>query len=144
MYASKKQAFALCTVPGTQFNLSYESLTSRGARQAILELRTTDPDFYTEITSGRHSRPPTWVNDIDNLDESDFLEGDVDHSVDRIASAVLNARTAAEAVHALQVQEEADFEEEDSSAPLLPTPMRAAPSGKALRISSRYCNIDWV
>ncbi|KAG8921912.1 hypothetical protein FRC01_014745, partial [Tulasnella sp. 417] len=34
------------------FNLSYESLTSRPARQSILDLRTGDPEFYTQITSG--------------------------------------------------------------------------------------------
>ncbi|CAE6480175.1 unnamed protein product [Rhizoctonia solani] len=33
-----KKTFALCAVPGTKFNLSYESLTSRAARQAILDL----------------------------------------------------------------------------------------------------------
>ncbi|KAG9122905.1 hypothetical protein FRC07_000524, partial [Ceratobasidium sp. 392] len=47
-----KKAFRLCAVPGTEFNLSYESLTSRAAREAILELRTSDPAFYAEITSG--------------------------------------------------------------------------------------------
>ncbi|KAG8725022.1 hypothetical protein FRC09_009922 [Ceratobasidium sp. 395] len=47
-----KKAFRLCAVPGTDFNLSYESLTSRAARAAILELRTSDPTFYAEITSG--------------------------------------------------------------------------------------------
>lgn len=46
------QAFRLCAVPGTGFNLSYESLTTHEARAAILNLRLSDPTFYAEITSG--------------------------------------------------------------------------------------------
>ena len=33
-----------------EFNLSYESLTSRQAKQALNELAITDPSFYAEIT----------------------------------------------------------------------------------------------
>ncbi|KAG8938021.1 hypothetical protein FRC00_001924 [Tulasnella sp. 408] len=39
------------------FNLSYESLTSRVARQAILDMRSTDPSFFAEITSGTIEEP---------------------------------------------------------------------------------------
>lgn len=58
MYAFEPKASALCAVPGRAFTLSHESLTSWGAQQAILKLRTTHPDFYSEITSGNRSAPP--------------------------------------------------------------------------------------
>lgn len=46
------QSWELCRTG--DFNLSYNSLTSRSARQALLDLRSTDPKFYSEITSGAH------------------------------------------------------------------------------------------
>ncbi|KAI1782136.1 hypothetical protein LXA43DRAFT_862600, partial [Ganoderma leucocontextum] len=45
-----KQAFRLCSAGA--FNMSFESLTSLEARQALNELKTSDPAFYAEITSG--------------------------------------------------------------------------------------------
>ncbi|KAG8955750.1 hypothetical protein FRC04_007741 [Tulasnella sp. 424] len=44
------QSWELCATG--DFNLSHQSLTSRSARQAILDLRSADPVFYAEITSG--------------------------------------------------------------------------------------------
>ncbi|KAG9122469.1 hypothetical protein FRC07_001129 [Ceratobasidium sp. 392] len=49
------QAFRLCAVPETEFNLSYESLTSRSARQAILRLSETDPLVYADIMGSSHT-----------------------------------------------------------------------------------------
>ncbi|KAG8749815.1 hypothetical protein FRC11_010994 [Ceratobasidium sp. 423] len=48
-----EKAFELCAVPETQFTLSYESLTSHKAHQAIWELKTSNPEFQAEITAGR-------------------------------------------------------------------------------------------
>ncbi|KAL1939409.1 hypothetical protein VTO73DRAFT_9965 [Trametes versicolor] len=45
-----KKAFRLCEA-GT-FNMSFESLTSLKAKQALNELKKSDPAFYAEITSG--------------------------------------------------------------------------------------------
>ncbi|KAG8681083.1 hypothetical protein FRC11_001575 [Ceratobasidium sp. 423] len=52
-----KKAFSLCAVPETGFNLSYESLTSHEARQAIRELKNSNPKFHAEITAGRPITP---------------------------------------------------------------------------------------
>ncbi|KAI1782660.1 hypothetical protein LXA43DRAFT_873925, partial [Ganoderma leucocontextum] len=46
-----KKAFRLCEAG--PFNMSFESLTSLEARQALNELKTSDPAFYAEITSGQ-------------------------------------------------------------------------------------------
>ncbi|KEP49337.1 DDE superfamily endonuclease, partial [Rhizoctonia solani 123E] len=59
-----KKAFALCTVPGTELNLSYESLTSRLARQAILDLRHSNPELYASITFARGHDSATYEDEI--------------------------------------------------------------------------------
>ncbi|KAF8600772.1 hypothetical protein BDV93DRAFT_559075 [Ceratobasidium sp. AG-I] len=69
-----KKAFELCAVPETEFNLSYESLTSREARQALSGLRSTDPEFYQEIMSGRSEVPSGKEED----EESDFENDEID------------------------------------------------------------------
>lgn len=64
----------MCVVPETDFNLSYESLTSREARQAIVALRSTDPEFYQEITNGS-SEAPSGEEDGADLDaEQDEID----------------------------------------------------------------------
>jgi hypothetical protein len=40
-----------------QFNLSYESLTSHGARQMLRDLPTTDPAFFAELSQPRSRTP---------------------------------------------------------------------------------------
>ncbi|KAG8757132.1 hypothetical protein FRC11_004775 [Ceratobasidium sp. 423] len=48
-----RSAFSLCAVPETGFDLSYESLPSHEAHQAIRELKSPNPKFHAEITAGR-------------------------------------------------------------------------------------------
>ena len=42
----------MCRVRG--FNLSYQSLTSFEARERLRSLKSTDPDFYAELSAGRN------------------------------------------------------------------------------------------
>lgn len=124
------KAFSLCAVPGTDFNLSYESLSSHAARQAILALRTTNPEPYKEITSGQQSAPP----DEENNDvESDGYEDDADHSIEDVYAMILRARNANEVGQPLANNPEFDedgYESKDTS----------IPSSRAARtqISSRH------
>ncbi|PPR03038.1 hypothetical protein CVT26_004573 [Gymnopilus dilepis] len=46
-----KKAWQMCSAG--KFNLSYESLTSHEARQALRELPQTDPEFFAELTQPR-------------------------------------------------------------------------------------------
>ncbi|KAG8786824.1 hypothetical protein FRC12_016212 [Ceratobasidium sp. 428] len=94
-----KKAFELCSVPGTDFNLSYESLTSREARSAILELRSTDPTFYAEITSGA----PVTISEAqaqleDLATEASTSDGDDPAvlTVPNLRAALLNATSASD------------------------------------------------
>ncbi|KAG8724344.1 hypothetical protein FRC11_002133 [Ceratobasidium sp. 423] len=114
-----RKAFALCAVPGTNFNLSYESLTSCEARQAILDLRTTDPQLYAELATGSFPRPTASdVVDEDMMIDSEYVpeNEDVGHGAAEVIDLVLNARSAGEAAESFE--EEPQFEEEDDSAPL--------------------------
>ncbi|KEP45194.1 DDE superfamily endonuclease, partial [Rhizoctonia solani 123E] len=74
-----QKAFSLCAVPDTEFNLSYSSLTSHEARQAIQALRTSDPKFHAEITAGR---PASLTEDDENNEEDGNNEGDEDAEED--------------------------------------------------------------
>ena len=52
-----------------QFNLSYQSLTSFNARETLRNLKTTNPEFWRELTGGRSEDP---VNDDQVVDEDDI------------------------------------------------------------------------
>lgn len=99
---------------------------------------------YSEITSSNCSTPPTPDSDMYNSDEAfNEMEADVGHTLDEVASVVLNARTTTDVTQLLQVEDEAAFEEEDQSDPLPAIYSSATHSRLASRISSRHCNIDW-
>ncbi|KDN39475.1 hypothetical protein RSAG8_08770, partial [Rhizoctonia solani AG-8 WAC10335] len=131
-----KKAFALCAVPEFEFNLSYESLTSRSARQALLDLRTTNPDVYRDITSG-HPLPSGPITD----EELEFPEDDglYDGTVDEAYAAVLIAHSSGEATRSARVEDnesesEYECESEDNQAPAVLGP----------KIKSRGHNeMDW-
>ncbi|CEL59119.1 hypothetical protein RSOLAG1IB_12252 [Rhizoctonia solani AG-1 IB] len=117
-----KKAFSLCAVPQSEFNLSYESLTSRNARKALLNLRSTNPNVYQEITSGYHSLPLSPVED--NEPEFPEDEGLCDGTVDEVYAAVLAARLSREAAPLAlgdsgddESESEYDYESEDDHAP---------------------------
>jgi hypothetical protein len=73
----------------------YESLTSRNAQKALLNLRSTNPNVYQEITSGYHSLPLSPVED--NEPEFPEDEGLCDRTVDEVYAAVLAACLSREA-----------------------------------------------
>lgn len=74
------QSWALCATG--PFNLSHESLTSREAKQALLDLRTEDPDFFATIMSGQVEVPKILGQDQDDLksleEEEDLAIGGLD------------------------------------------------------------------
>ncbi|KAF8602266.1 hypothetical protein BDV93DRAFT_607690 [Ceratobasidium sp. AG-I] len=97
-----QKAFALCAVPETEFNLSYESLTSHAAQQAILNLRASDLNIYASITSGTQAIAAG--NDsqvvLEDIPALHSLEDDIsdlgDHTVDKLCELVLTSRSASE------------------------------------------------
>ncbi|QRV77888.1 DDE superfamily endonuclease [Ceratobasidium sp. AG-Ba] len=93
-----KKAFRLCEVPGTTFNLSYESLTSREAKAAILELRTSDPALYAEITSGCASAIAEQEGELkDAMVETATEDEDIlDISAPELRQAILDTSSPAE------------------------------------------------
>ncbi|KAG8917045.1 hypothetical protein FRC01_002695 [Tulasnella sp. 417] len=77
------KSWEMCTTG--DFNLSYESLTSRAARQAIVDMRSTDPLFFAEITSGRVEEPgntTTYQEDEERSEAEDEESGSEDSEDD--------------------------------------------------------------
>ncbi|KAH7903597.1 hypothetical protein BJ138DRAFT_1020371 [Hygrophoropsis aurantiaca] len=58
------------TTPGS-FDLSYESLTSREAREVLRELPQTDPEFFKELTQSRRGPKPNLTTDEERLADSE-------------------------------------------------------------------------
>lgn len=80
-------------VPDTSFNLSYTSLTSREARQAILDTRVSDPDFYAELMAAHLPLPASDVAEED-LGDNQLTEDDVpDISVSELEQAIMQSET---------------------------------------------------
>jgi hypothetical protein len=74
------------------FNMSYDSLTSYDARQKLRDLKTTDSEFWDELT--RKSAAGLIIADEDNVAEDEentdpFFEDDSDLPCDAIISTVL-------------------------------------------------------
>ena len=149
--------FALCAVPETEFNLSYESLTSRAARQAILNLRTSDPDMYASITSGVQALPAddeikTTLEDTPTLHSREDDIGEVgDYTVDELCKLVLTSMSASEvAERVIDKLGESDEDIDDSELEdhaLVPPPAVSTittRSGRAPCLSSRYTGLNWV
>ncbi|KAG9085676.1 hypothetical protein FRC06_003501, partial [Ceratobasidium sp. 370] len=151
-----QKAFRLCSVPGTLFNLSYESLASRDARQAILTLATTDPATYAEIMAGAYlssvqesaEEISATDGDIGDVVEPVEVEADLNHTVEEVAVFVLAANTAIEAAEPLDNTSElgSELESDDESAYMQPlaATVSTTRSGRATRLSSRYCGQDWL
>ncbi|KAG8685317.1 hypothetical protein FRC11_010785 [Ceratobasidium sp. 423] len=97
-----KKAFELCAVPEMQFNLSYQSLTSHEARQAIQELKTSNPKFHAEITAGR----PIELSEEVEPEENNTTTTDELSSSDHI-QIVMSSATAGEVIARV---DEADLE----------------------------------
>ncbi|KAG9073772.1 hypothetical protein FS749_014697 [Ceratobasidium sp. UAMH 11750] len=75
-----QKAFTLCAVPNTGLNLSYDSLTSHEARQALLNMRTSDPDFYAEISLGK-STPMDKSDELIDEDAEEIIPDDHDFDI---------------------------------------------------------------
>jgi hypothetical protein len=73
------------------FNLSYDSLTSYEARQKLRELKTTDPDFWNELTQKTATEAADTTNDDVPEDEDisePLFEDDSDLPCDVIIARV--------------------------------------------------------
>ncbi|KAG9122254.1 hypothetical protein FRC07_001460 [Ceratobasidium sp. 392] len=98
-----KKAFLLCAVPDTPHNLSYESLVSATARQAIVALSRTNPALYMELLSSAYSTAPVGPAEADSNVEwpAEGADGDVDDdlnpTVDEVCRRVLDATSAGDA-----------------------------------------------
>ena len=158
LYVSRSQAFRLCQAG--PFNLSFESLTSLEARQALNELRQSDPEFYTEITSGQ--TPAAVPSDPDgefaeDVDEAtvaieSIVEEDAAMKLSVVKSEVLQANSAA----ALQGREEDTYSDSDvdvevpgdepagEDVPGNPEEDAALPAKRRRKPSTRYTSAEWV
>lgn len=109
-----------------------------------MDLRTTNPELYANITSGHH--PPRLPANEDAISEVIDMEGneDVEHSVGEVCQVVLNACTAGEAARPLgDFPEYEDEQESEDAAIPPPIPIRLTRSGRAPRPSSRYKSANW-
>jgi hypothetical protein len=140
----------LCSVPDTTLNLSYESLTSREAKQAILSLAVTNPAAYAEIMAGTQLPPSEEQLEVETnlFSEVTEMEGDLNHTVEEVSAALLAASSAPEAAEPLVPVPDFDDQlepDEDSTVIPLPSTVRATTrSGRTTRLSSRYRGSDWM
>ncbi|EIW81410.1 hypothetical protein CONPUDRAFT_165561 [Coniophora puteana RWD-64-598 SS2] len=74
-----QRAFSHCVVPDTAFNLSFESLTSRAARRALVELSHTDPAMWETISADIS------LTSAETVDDSPFTTSD-SHELDDTAT----------------------------------------------------------
>ncbi|KAG9123678.1 hypothetical protein FRC07_014300 [Ceratobasidium sp. 392] len=132
-----QKAFSLCAVPGTDFNLSHASLTSHQARAALLQLRSSDPQFYAEITSGS----PIVISDTEaQFEDVGMAEGVVDEDDDSatltvadLCKAFMSAANASE----IASPNRNDSEDVDSDDDYAPPPITPATTKVARRITRR-------
>lgn len=81
--------FQLCAVLETLFNLSYESLTSREAWQALTGLCSLDPTFYQEIMHG-NLEVPTGEEEEEPEAECDHTEVNSSTTIPELIGKVLD------------------------------------------------------
>jgi hypothetical protein len=111
-----------------------------------LDLRTTNPQLYAELTSGNHPPPPgSAVVDATPEARNVVEDEDGDRMVDEVYAHVLNAHTADEADQPLGSMGE--FEQEDSeefslTEPVLPPTAPAKAPGP--RRSSRLRGSNYM
>lgn len=140
----------LCAVPNTEFNLSYESLSSRIARQAIQALITSDPDLHAEITAGRQPVPSEENVGLDEDSDTELLPQVEVSELTDIIMASSNASEVSGRLDALD-NETADNTDDDTayepeaSEQTAVSCEEAAPrrSTRAVRPPSRYSSSQW-
>lgn len=133
------QAFSLCAVPGTDFNLSYASLTNCDAWQAIQALKKSDPAFHAEITAGCQSVPS---EPEDELEDDPALEALPQVSVSKLTDIIMASTVASEVADQLDALETDASSDSDDDTLYAPGPSNAAsaPQGSELRQSTRVSN----
>ncbi|KDQ09977.1 hypothetical protein BOTBODRAFT_178535 [Botryobasidium botryosum FD-172 SS1] len=89
-----KKAWELCKVDQGRFNLSYESLTSKEARDRLLQLRTEDRERYIQLTMDDAPIPAT-DDPFQNEDEAALYNNDDDSNqdVNDVISSMLSGTT---------------------------------------------------
>ncbi|QRV96790.1 Ulp1 protease family, carboxy-terminal catalytic domain protein [Ceratobasidium sp. AG-Ba] len=143
-----KKAFSLCAVPDSPFNLSYESLVSIPARQAIMEVFNTNPAQYRELIL--NSAPILVANlpedDID-LAVADIAEDDdLNPSVDEVLNLIMNAQTVQDVARPVAGVDELESGGDGSDEPTSP-PAAVATLQRARRVTrppARYSGAEWV
>ncbi|KAG9103731.1 hypothetical protein FRC07_009937, partial [Ceratobasidium sp. 392] len=136
-----KKAFSLCAVPGTDHNLSYESLTSQAAQKALNVLRSTNLDVYLDLSSGRHVLQSE-DSEAEMESETIMMEDDDEGcTVSEVSAVIMGAKTAVEAT--LPLEETDDALEHESEQTCIQTPARTR-SGRTSRPSTRYQGGKWV
>ncbi|KAG9085058.1 hypothetical protein FRC06_003753 [Ceratobasidium sp. 370] len=97
-----KKAFALCAVPNTAFNLSYESLVSVAARQALVQLSASNPVLYGQIASNHDpalqaaSTQEEGTNIDNDLADEPGIDNDLNPTIEEVCQVILQANTAHE------------------------------------------------
>lgn len=96
--------------------MSFESLTSFEARQALNELKTSDPVFYAEITSGQAASEPVGIDgEFPEDDEEAALERYIeDDSATHLSEAASEVLAAASAAALLDGQDPDDAADSDA------------------------------
>lgn len=93
---TRHQALEMCRTSG--FNLSYESLTGYNARQKLRELKTTDPDFWDQLTKNSIADaapgPDDKVAEDEETADLPLFEDDSDLPCQSIVSEVVGAHAA--------------------------------------------------
>ncbi|EUC56785.1 hypothetical protein RSOL_197340, partial [Rhizoctonia solani AG-3 Rhs1AP] len=148
-----KQAFTLCAVPDTPFNLSYGSLTSHKAQKAIRELKNTNPEFYAEIAAGRvvklsehdvDSEPKDDSSSVDELSAGDHARIVMESS--NAAEAHSRAKVAnleIEKVDNKSLYDPTISEDSTSSATPESTPAKRKLPQCAARVNVSYAQQEW-
>ncbi|EIW74311.1 hypothetical protein CONPUDRAFT_170297 [Coniophora puteana RWD-64-598 SS2] len=126
-----QRAFSHCVVPDTAFNLSFESLTSRAARRALVELSHTDPAIAKTVDDS-----PFTTSDSHELDDTATDPADLVHAILAAPDAATSLSTHLDVGHPEDLRSEIpEADEEDHEAEM--------GRGKQRRVvSSRFDNYD--
>lgn len=91
-------------VPDSSFNLSYASLTSREARQAILDSRLSNPELYAELMAAHPPAPlPNSAEEEPGLDQVEEEESP-DVSALELEQAIMQSNSTADVAAFLEAQ----------------------------------------
>lgn len=139
----------MCAVPNTSLNLSYESLTSRDAKQAILSLGVSSPTVYAEIMADTHLPSSNEQSSAEASMPAEPMDGeaedDMDHTVEEVSTFFLAADSAVTAAMPLNQLPDSDDTDEFPEANQTPAATSSTTRlGRVTRLSSRYHGRDWV